>query len=58
MILFIFIISLLYYVNGEESWCINGSPTTSTNECICSSHFGYFCKDSGIPVNTGECQSG
>lgn len=53
----------LYFLSGVLSiseWCINGSITATTDECICSSHLGYFCKDSGkFPqVNNGECQSG
>jgi len=57
-ILIIIICLILNYISAEKLWCINGSPTATTEEFICSSHLGYFCKDSGIPVNTGQCQSG
>jgi len=45
-ILLIIICFLLNYYNCED-WCINGNPTATTEECICSSHLGYFCRDSG-----------
>jgi hypothetical protein len=52
---------MIYAIYGDNAaeWCLNGSQTATTDECICSSHLGYFCKDSGsVSVNMGECQSG
>ena len=33
-------------IDREASWCANGQITRTTGECICSSHRGYFCRDS------------
>ena len=61
--IWIFVFLFLICFNECESttaeWCSNGSITSTTDECICSSHAGYFCRDSGrVAVNNGECQSG
>ena len=59
LLLMMMIMHVIYGDNSVGEWCLNGSPTATTDECICSSHLGYFCKDSGsVPVNMGECQSG
>ena len=64
MILILLLVILMIHViygNNSPEWCLNGSPTATTDECICSSHLGYFCKDSGTtsgPFRGVECQSG
>ena len=55
LLLLIVLISLILIQCGihEENsgWCLHGATTATTNECICSTHRGYFC--------TGqECQTG
>ena len=56
ILLLVMMIHVIYGNNSVESqleWCLNGSPTATTDECICSSHLGFFCEDS-----LGQCQSG
>ena len=43
-------------ITREGTWCDNGSQTSTTGECICSTHLGYHCADGTI---AGElCQAG
>jgi hypothetical protein len=53
-------------INREGTWCDNGSQTSTTGECICSTHLGYHCAG-GIAADTNSasatdvskiCQSG
>jgi len=59
LLILMIVISINSITNAESEWCSNGTVTQTTDECICSSHLGYFCQDSGkVAVNNGECQSG
>ena len=42
-------------IDREKGWCENGTVTRTTGECICSSHMGFYCRESG---DTKLCQSG
>ena len=47
-------------INRELGWCDNGAITRTTGECVCSSHRGFFCKDSLGSVSDGKktCEAG
>ncbi len=48
-------------INREAGWCLNGSITRTTGECICSSHLGFYCKEDGVSQQRADgkgCQSG
>lgn len=62
MILILLLVMMMHVIYGGDNseWCLNGSPTATTDECICSSHLGYFCEDSDRvqSIRLGSCQSG
>ena len=43
-------------INRKANWCENGSITSTTGECICSSHLGYHC-DLRNPEASAERQT-
>lgn len=43
-------------INREKDWCLHGSVTATTGECICSSHLGYMCVDKS--TEAPSCQNG
>ena len=46
-------------IDRKASWCMNGQITRTTGECICSSHRGYFCRDSLGDERQGKtCDAG
>ena len=62
MILILLLVMMMHVIYGGDNsvdWCLNGSPTATTDECICSSHLGYFCEDSdSVQSFRLGCQSG
>ena len=42
-------------IDRESDWCDGGTITKTTGECICSSHLGFYCKETG---DKKLCQSG
>jgi hypothetical protein len=43
-------------ITREAGWCENGSITRTTGECICSSHLGFYCRETDETQK--GCQSG
>ena len=64
LLILLIIIHLLFNVlsglhEDVNGWCEHGASTATTNECICSTHRGFFCMNN--VNNEGEeekCQTG